>query len=57
MNPNRIGDTAKNLLKMAKNLPGGVPQPAALGVIFATGEHAYRREDGVLVLPICALRD
>lgn len=32
-------------------------KPSFLMVLTAVGDFAYQREDGVLVVPICCLRD
>lgn len=32
-------------------------EPAFMAVVTGTGNYAYRREDGVLVIPIGALKD
>lgn len=57
MNRERIDDAAEKLIKIVKRIPEGNKPPSALGVIVATGKRAYRRTDGVYVLPICAMRD
>lgn len=51
----RIGEAAKSLLKVAENVdPTRHGRPAFLAVITGWG-YAYRREDGVLVVPITTL--
>lgn len=49
---------AKNLIRVTNALvEGGVPAPSFLCVLYGTGGPAYRRPDGVYVVPICALRN
>lgn len=57
MNPDRVNEAAEKLVSIAKKLPAGKPLPTALAVITATGERAYKRDDGVYVIPIFSLRD
>jgi len=52
-----IEDAAKNLIKLKEKVDtGSVGEPSFLMVITA-GEYAYRREDGVCVIPIGCLRN
>lgn len=49
---------ARSLVKVRDALvDGGVPAPSFLCVLYGTGGPAYRRPDGVYVVPICALRN
>jgi len=49
----RIEEAAANLLKFRDRLDTSRSgEPAALGVIVGSGPYAYRREDGVWVIPI-----
>jgi len=49
----RIQEAATNLLKFRDRLDTSRSgEPAALGVIVGSGPYAYRREDGVWVIPI-----
>lgn len=55
---NQIDDAAENLLKIKASIekePGGKP-PANLCVICGLSNAAYRRPDGVFVVPITALK-
>lgn len=57
------GDTliehgAKTLKKLASNIDTDqMPAPSFLMVLTGTGTYSYRRDDGVLVVPISCLRD
>jgi hypothetical protein len=56
---NRIDEAAANLLQIQQAIarePGGIP-PTVLCVLCGLSNAAYRREDGVFVVPITALRD
>lgn len=48
---------AENLLAMAKVFGDSARPPEVLCVISGLETHAYRREDGVFVVPITALKD
>lgn len=53
-----IAEGAANLKKLAQKIDTSkMKQPAFLMVLTATGDYAYRREDGVLVVPIGTLKD
>lgn len=53
-----INDGAENLRKLASRLDvGKMKEPSFLMVLTATGKYAYRREDGVYVVPIGCLKD
>lgn len=56
---NQIDDAAKNLLAIKDSMsdPKGVNGPHVLCVVCGLTNYAYRREDGVYVIPITALRD
>lgn len=48
----------KNLLKIKNEIiADGKEGPKSLGVICGLSNAAYRREDGVLVVPITALKN
>lgn len=47
---------AEKLLKLVKGMPEGSKRPVALGVIVASARFAYRRKDGVYIIPITALK-
>ena len=56
-NPDKIDESAKNLLKLAENIDTTkMKKPSFLMIITAT-PYAYKREDGVLVVPIGCLKD
>lgn len=49
---------AKSLAKLAKKIDTTkMKAPAFLMVLTATGKYAFKREDGVWVVPICCLKD
>ena len=53
-----INHGAKTLLTLAKKIDTTkMKAPSFLMVVTAVGDYAYRREDGVLVVPIGSLRD
>lgn len=53
----RIEEGAKTLKKLAENIDTTkMKNPSFLMVITAIGQFAYRRKDGVIVVPICCLR-
>ena len=53
-----IEEAARNLNKLAQKIDTDkMNQPAFLMVITATGKFAYKREDGVLVVPAGCLKD
>ncbi len=55
----KVDEAAASLLRLQKKLCGDdaarTPKPAFLAVVTAMGEVAYQRQDGVYVIPICAL--
>lgn len=52
-----IDEAAKNLLALKSKIDDShMNPPSFLGVITAT-EFTYKREDGILVVPLCCLRD
>ncbi len=55
---NQIEDAANNLIKVSKIIKekGGIP-PKALCVICGLSNAVYTRSDGVIVIPITALKD
>lgn len=53
-----IEEGAQSLISLAKNIDTGrMPEPSFLAVIVGVGSYAYRRKDGVYVLPIGCLKD
>ena len=51
-----VEDAAESLLRLASKVDTSRHgQPAFLGVIISNGSYAYRREDGVHVIPIGTL--
>lgn len=53
-----IEDGAKRLKELASKLdPKKMKEPSFMMVIVASGDIAYKREDGVFVVPIAMLRD
>lgn len=52
-----VEDAAKNLRKLAERVDTDITgKPSFLAVITCT-QYAYRRDDGVYVVPIACLRD
>ena len=51
-----IDEGARNLLKLANDIEDGFPKPSFLMVLTAT-QNAYRRDDGVWVVPLGNLRN
>ena len=53
-----IAEGAPNLNRLAQKIDTTkMKQPAFMMVLTATGDYAYRREDGVLVVPIGSMKD
>lgn len=53
-----IAEGAASLAKLAQKIDTTkMKQPSFLMVLTATGDYAYRREDGVLVVPVGSLKD
>lgn len=53
-----IDEGARSLLKLADKInTDKMRQPSFLMVLTATGDYAFRRADGVLVVPVGALKD
>lgn len=53
-----IEEGAANLLKLADSLDTSkMKKPSFMMVLTAVGDYAYRRSDGVLVVPVSTLRD
>ena len=53
-----INEGAANLLKLAVSIDTDkMPSPTFMAVIIGVGKYAYRREDGVYVIPIGCLKD
>lgn len=55
---NNINEGASNILKLAKSIDTDkMPAPTFKAVIIGIGKYAYRRNDGVYVIPIGCLKD
>ena len=52
-----VEEGASNLLKLAGKVDCGVMGPPSFCAVLVPGGYAYRRPDGVLVIPITCLRD
>ncbi|MCQ2093770.1 MAG: DUF4143 domain-containing protein [Bacteroidaceae bacterium] len=53
-----IEDGAKNMLSLAENIDTDkMPAPSFMAVIVGVGQYAFRRKDGVYVIPIGCLKD
>lgn len=53
-----IEEGAQSLLSLAQNIDRDkMPAPSFMAVIVGVGQYAYRRKDGVLVIPIGCMRD
>ena len=53
-----IEEGAETLLRLAKKIDTTkMKNPAFLMVLISTGKYAYKREDGVLVVPIGCLKN
>ena len=49
---------ATNMIELAEKIDTDkMPTPSFMAVIIAVGKYAYRRQDGVYVIPIGCLRD
>ena len=58
LNPNQIDNAAKNLISISKKISkNGSKEFDALCVICGIQDYAYKREDGVYVVPITVLKD
>ncbi len=54
----RIEEGAANLISLSDKIDTGtMPAPSFMAVIIGVGQYAYRRKDGVYVIPIGCLRD
>ncbi len=54
----RIEEGAANLISLADKIDTGrMPAPSFMAVIVGVGQYAYRRKDGVYVIPIGCLKD
>ena len=56
-NPDKIDESAKNLLKLAENIDTTKMKKTSFLMIITAAPYAYKREDGVLVVPIGCLKD
>ncbi len=54
---NRIDEAAAHLLKLRDRIDTDFMKPPAFLMVIYGGQHAYRRSDGVYVVPIGCLRD
>ena len=53
-----IEEGASNLMALARNIDTEkMPAPSFMAVIVGVGQYAYRRKDGVYVIPIGCLKD
>ena len=53
-----INEGAANMLKLSANIDTDkMPSPSFMAVIVGVGKYAFRREDGVYVIPIGCLKD
>ena len=53
-----IDEGAANMIKLAENIDTDkMPAPSFMAVIIGVGKYAYRRDDGVYVIPIGCLKD
>ena len=56
-NPDKIEESAKNLLKLADSIDKTKMKAPSFLMILTATPYAYRREDGVLVVPVGCLKD
>ena len=53
-----IEDGAKNLKTLADKIDTGkMPAPSFMMIVVGAGEFAYRREDGIYIVPITCLKN
>ena len=53
-----LGEGAASLTELANNIDTDkMPAPSFMAVIIGVGKYAYRRKDGVYVLPVGCLKD
>ena len=53
-----IEEGASNLVALAQNIDTDkMPAPSFMAVVVGVGQYAYRRKDGVYVIPIGCLKD
>ena len=53
-----INDGASSMMELASNIDASkMPPPSFMAVIVGVGEYAYKRQDGVYVIPIGCLKD
>jgi predicted AAA+ superfamily ATPase len=54
---NMLNEAAENLLKFAKKVDTDkMGEPGCLAIITGTGNYAYTRKDGVMIIPLYALK-
>lgn len=54
----KINEGAANMIKLANSIDiSKMPAPSFMAVIVGVGKYAFRREDGVYVIPIGCLKD
>ena len=55
---NLINQGAENLKKLANKIDTDkMKEPSFMMVLVGVGEYAYKREDGVYIVPICCLKN
>ncbi|MDO5761687.1 MAG: DUF4143 domain-containing protein, partial [Bacteroidales bacterium] len=53
-----INDGASSMIELAGNIDASkMPPPSFMAVIVGVGKYAYKRQDGVYVIPIGCLKD
>lgn len=53
-----INDGASSMMELASNIDASkMPPPSFMAVIVGVGEYAYKRQDGIYVIPIGCLKD
>jgi len=57
MSTDNVGEGAKNLIKFAEKINTDMMKPPSFLMVLTAGQYAYKRPDGVLVVPIGCLRD
>jgi predicted AAA+ superfamily ATPase len=56
-NQDRIDESAYNLIKLSQNIDSDKMNTPSFLMVITGGRFAYKREDGVLVIPITNLKD
>lgn len=53
-----IEEVAEKIIRLARNIDTEkMKEPSFMAVIVAVGKYAYRRKDGVYVIPVGCLKD